>query len=362
VTEQCLDIICAAPLDTGYLIQLTIYKDSMIESQRDYHFPEFTGLPSDLIEQFLFQLYSPDCHLSGRIAAKTILLDVSLIEVSTISATVLSSLGIQKRVKLAPTTKNERTFWHSARTNVDYAIARYISQQSQYSTQFSLLAQSFLDADWAYIDCVDISHLQGQHTTASCVRFSVAGAEKSSFRAYSLDTGNDDYASMRAFIHRRYQGARQLAPANLLLIDGGLGQLSAIQKAFVDIKHPNPPHLLAICKAPGRRSGEEKYYTTTATDGAKSLDFPETVTRLLENIRDHAHRFAITRQRKKQLKASLESCLHAVPGLGNYRITQLLHYFGSFEVLTQASIEQIQQVPGISKNLAERIYNLLHKS
>ena len=95
--------------------------------------------------------------------------------------------------------------------------------------------------------------------------------------------------------------------------------------------------------------------------GVTKVELDKEVKRMLENLRDHAHRFAITKQRKKFLKSSLHSNLHDIPGLGPQRVTALIHHFGGLELLSKASIDQIAKVPGISKTMAEKIHALVHK-
>jgi len=275
-------------------------------------------------------------------------------------ASTLKQLAVHSQLKAKPSTQQERDCLENAQVNLQCTIERNSNQARYYQPAFQQLAQWFQDADWTCIDCVDISHIQGKHTTAACVRFTISGAEKLAFRSYDLQTGNDDYASMRAFVQKRFMKKSSLAPANLLLIDGGRGQLSAVFQAFQD-SGVVPPHLLAICKAPGRRSGEEKYYALSLDHGVKTMQVTAEVARMLENIRDHAHRFAISKQRQKHIKASLDTSFAAIPGLGPKRIRQLMHYFGGLEGITKASVKQIQQVPGISQALAERIHQLLHK-
>ena len=120
-------------------------------------------------------------------------------------------------------------------------------------------------------------------------------------------------------------------------------------------------NLLSICKAKGRRSGEESYYVLSLDQGVKKIHLDDDVKRMLENIRDHAHRFAINKQRKKQEKSSLQSTLLQIPGLGQKRLKSLLLHFGGLALLSQASVDQIANIKGISKALAEKIYNWFQK-
>lgn len=355
VGQRSLDIIAYSALNQGFLLQVTQYRASVVESKRDYHFPEATGFINDLLQQFIFQYYHKD-SVDPLPQVVLVLAHETSLQVQEVE--VVSPL--ETTLKFKPVTKDEKAFAQAALINLAHAVSRFTSQAQYYVSAFTDLAASFDDADWQVIDCVDISHIQGKHTTAACVRFGDSGPIKKEFRSYNLTTGNDDYASMRMFIQKRFSGSSSLTKPNLLLIDGGRGQLSSVAQAMEQLG-VEQVHLLAICKAPGRRSGEERYFALSLEHGVTQLALPAHVTRMLENIRDHAHRLAITKQRQKHLKTSLDSRFASIPGLGPKRIKQLMHYFGGLEQISKASVRQIEQVPGISKDLAERIHQLCHK-
>lgn len=357
--KHMLDIVSFSVLSSGFLIQVAAYRQSLVESQRDYFFPDASGLATDLIAQFIYQFYQNQS--TTQQIPQTILLDSPDFSHDQHDLSEFKQLIPSAKIKFKPSNKEERSFLQAAQTNFNCAMIRYMNQAQYFLPAFNQLASAFEDSDWSYIDCVDISHLQGKHTTAACVRFSISGPDKASFRSYNLNTGNDDYSSMREFVKKRFsQTKTQLALPNLLLIDGGRGQISSVSQALSEMKAPDL-HLLAICKAPGRKSGEEKYYALSLDQGIKRMFFSSEVTKMLENIRDHAHRFAITKQRKKHMKSSLESSFISISGLGPKRIKTLMHYFGGLEPITKASIKNLQQVPGISLELATRIHTLLHK-
>ncbi|MEC8882183.1 MAG: excinuclease ABC subunit UvrC [Pseudomonadota bacterium] len=357
--HQSLDIIVAQSLVSGFLIHVNQYRSNQMESRKEYFFPEANGFIEDVIRQFFYQYYT-DPYVMKSLPKTTLLYSPGL-EMENISALV-KSMKLRINLKHRASTNSERTFLKTAQTGMQFAVSRHANQAQYYLPAFIKLASVFNDGDWKFIDCVDISHFNGKHTNAACVRFSSSGPLKSSFRSYNLDTGNDDYASMRSFIQKRFNPEKpsSLLPPNLLLIDGGRGQLSSIYQALQ--KTPvEKLHLLSICKAPGRKSGEETYYMLSLDQGVTKVELDTDVKRMLENLRDHAHRFAITRQRKKFLKTSLHSNLLDIPGLGPQRVTSLIHHFGGLELLSKASIDQIVKVPGISKAMAEKIHTLVHK-
>ena len=358
-SRKSLDLIFCELLAHGFLVQLTCYRDSEVESRKDFYFPDVSGFMQELLAQFFLQYYQSAQPIHHP---DTVLIHVDQPLDLSQESSMMQEKGFGARLKYKPTTVDERSFVKAAQLNFDCAVERYTNQACYYTPAFDKLAQAFSDANWENIDCVDISHLQGQHTTAACVRFSVSGPVKSAFRSYNLDTGNDDYASMRSFVERRFMSKNQsLQKPNCLLIDGGRGQLSSVHKALQGLDVQDI-HLLAICKAPGRKSGQERYFALTLEHGVQQLQFDDDVSRMLENIRDHAHRFAITRQRKKHLKSSLSSSLECIEGLGPKRIKNLLHHLGGMQSIQEASVKQLHQVPGISYELAVRIHDFLHKT
>lgn len=354
--KQSLDIVVMESLLNGFVIQISQHRANRMESRKEFFFQE-TGFADDVMSQFFYQYYAslPE----DQSLPKTILLIADDLCDKSLTS-LIQSMGLKVSLKRDPTSATERALLQTALTSMQFSLSRHHSQALYYAPAFTALSSYFNDSDWQFIDCVDISHLGGQHTTAACIRFTPSGPLKSSFRSYQLDTGNDDYGSMRSFIKKRFgDGKSSLEFPNLLLIDGGKGQLSSVYESLQQ-QGVTSMHLLSICKAPGRKSGEESYYMLSLTQGVIQIDPDPGIRRMLENIRDHAHRFAITKQRKKHLKSSLQDDLQRVPGLGPQRLTHLMHHFGGMDILQQASVAQINQVPGISNALAEKIFAFLH--
>ena len=210
------------------------------------------------------------------------------------------------------------------------------------------------------IECFDISHLAGEKTVASCVVFDRNGPVKSEYRTLNIaDIGAaDDYAAIQQALSRRL---RKVKDGNgklpdIVLIDGGKGQLSAALEVMDELQVANVC-LLAISKGRERKAGSEQYWGVQSKSPIKMQSDAKL---LLQHIRDEAHRFAITGHRGRRDKSRRQSILEGIPGVGPRRRSALLKQFGGMQGLHRASTEDISQVPGISTSLAEKIFFELH--
>ena len=203
------------------------------------------------------------------------------------------------------------------------------------------------------IECYDISHLSGEETTGSMVVFSDGEADKKAYRRFKIKRDqNDDFASLREVLQRRFGEARQGNPAflpepDMILIDGGLGQVNAVARVLKDLQIDIPLFSLA-------KKQEEIYRPGSAQ--ALRLPPSDPGLKLLQRLRDEAHRFAIEYNRQRRQKKTRISSLDGIPGVGTQRKKALLAHFGSARRVSQASIEELQEVPGISSSLARNIY------
>ena len=211
------------------------------------------------------------------------------------------------------------------------------------------------------MECFDISHTQGNQTVASCVVFDESGPCKREYRRFNISniTPGDDYAAMQQVISRRFKHLKieQTLP-DIVIIDGGKGQISVVRQVLIDLGFEKIK-LLGIAKGPERKAGwerlilsDEKKEITLASDSP--------ALHLLQQIRDEAHRFAITMHRKKRQKAILDSSLESITGIGAKRRQALLRRFGGLRELAKAPIEEIAKVQGISLTLAAQIYEHFH--
>ena len=215
------------------------------------------------------------------------------------------------------------------------------------------------------IECFDISHTSGEATKASCVVFGREGALKSEYRLYNIRDiqAGDDYAAMRQVLSRRYDKLKQ-QPHNmpeLIFIDGGKGQLSSALEVLemleiFDVK-PNL-RVLGIAKGPARKAG----YEDIIDENFQELNIPMQAPALLliQQIRDEAHRFAITGHRQARAKIRKTSRLEDIPGIGAKRRQMLLQKFGGLQGVKSAGIEELMQIKGINSETAQVIYDSFH--
>jgi excinuclease ABC subunit C len=215
------------------------------------------------------------------------------------------------------------------------------------------------------MECFDISHTSGEATKASCVVFGREGPLKSDYRMFNIRdiTEGDDYAAMRQVLTRRYEKLRETPEIlpDIVFIDGGKGQLSSALEIFdgLDLFQLKPSmRVLGIAKGPDRRAGyediiDEQMQTLDIAMGTPAL-------LLIQQIRDEAHRFAITGHRKARGKARKASTLEEIPGIGARRRQQLLQAFGGLQGVKAAGIEELMQVRGINRETAQAIYDTFH--
>jgi len=239
-----------------------------------------------------------------------------------------------------------------------------LNEHSQIVSQFEALAQTLsLQETPSRIECFDISHTMGERTVGSCVVFDHQGAIKSDYRKFNIEgiTGGDDYAAMEQVLTRRYKRVLQddgKLP-DLVLIDGGKGQLGVAEKVFEELQLLDSVQLVGVSKGPERRAGEEQLHMV----GSPRPVYPgstSATSHLIQRIRDEAHRFAITGHRARRDKARTTSTLEQIEGIGEKKRRELLRHFGGLSEIKRAGIEDLTSVPGISPKLAERIYNQFH--
>ena len=248
------------------------------------------------------------------------------------------------------------------------AIAQRRLQQSSQQHRIDELAKILgMDSDGLNrLECFDISHTQGEATIASCVVYDEQNIQPSQYRRYNITTAKpgDDYAAMREVLTRRY-GKMQEAEANgeavkwpdVVLIDGGKGQIGVAVSVWEELGLHIP--LVGIAKGPERKAGMEELILPF-TGEVFHLPPNSPALHLLQTVRDESHRFAITGHRKKRDKARVTSSLSEIPGIGSKRRQALLTRFGGLRGVIAASREDLEKVEGISKALAETIYDHLH--
>ena len=211
------------------------------------------------------------------------------------------------------------------------------------------------------IECFDISHSSGELTVASCVVFDQEGPRKSDYRRFNIDgiVGGDDYAAMHQALTRRYSRLQKEDKAlpDLLLVDGGKGQLTQARHVFEELGIDQIT-LFGVAKGTTRKAGFETLITEQGLEKVLQADDPGL--HLIQQIRDEAHRFAITGHKNRRDKARRTSSLEGIAGVGPKRRRDLLKYFGGLQEVARASVDDMMKVPGINKKTAEEVYSALH--
>ena len=301
---------------------------------------------SDFIANFYFQV-------ADEVPAELI---VNVALPNTVDLEQALQQQFEKKIQIKHKVRETRAQWQElAEMNVQHAIKGKLANHLELNERFHQLEQ-VLDRPIDRIECFDISHTMGEATIASCVVFDSGGARKRDYRQFAIEdiTGGDDYAAMRQALTRRYK--KSMLP-DLLLIDGGKGQLHMAMQVMQDLGLD--AYMVGVSKGEGRKPGLE---TLHFTDGSKiQLAEDHKALHLIQQVRDEAHRFAITRHRAKRDKRRSSSVLEAIPGLGPKRRRDLLTHFGGIQGVLKASEKDLSFVPGLGPMLARTIYKTLHE-
>jgi len=260
-------------------------------------------------------------------------------------------------------TGDKRVWLKMAETNAQLALQQRAAQSANQKGRLIALREALgLGDSVERIECFDISHTMGEATVASCVVFDKGDMQNSEYRRYNITgiTPGDDYAAMRDALTRRYKkvAAGEGKLPDLVFIDGGKGQLGIAVEVMHEVGLPDIL-LVGIAKGEERRPGlEQMFFPDRDTPVGLMKDNPGL--HLLQQIRDEAHRFAITGHRARRGKARMHSSLEDIGGIGAKRRKSLLVRFGGLEGVKNASVDELTQVEGISQALAEKIYQELH--
>lgn len=313
--------------------------------------------PVDLITAFLSQHY-----LVGELShlPKTIIIPEELPEQAWLAEN-LSVLAKHKVHIVAKPKQDQRQWQLLALRNAEQALTQRLQDKLTVLDRLAMLSKDLgLNFTPQRIECFDISHFQGEATMASCVVMTQEGMAPQQYRRFSLKTvTNDDYGAMHEVLTRRYQRLvkEEAVLPDLILIDGGKGQLAVAQAVLAELALKIP--LLAIAKGVTRKPGFEILWSDWR-DSEFTLAADSMALHVLQQIRDEAHRFAITGQRQRLRKTRTSSVLESIPGIGPTRRRALLIRFGSLANLSKASVDELAKVPGFSKRLAQTLFDTLH--
>lgn len=354
------DVIGVASSAGLVCIQLLVIRGGRVLGSRAYFPNDRAGSSTEeILTSFITQHY-----LSAAMRAeipREIILDISLPESEWLEAAL--SEQSQHKVTLANNVRGERNKWlEIANTSAKQSVATRLLNKANTKERFETLKKELaLKTLPKRIECFDISHTMGEETVASCVVFNINGPMKSDYRRFNITgiTPGDDFAAMHQAITRRFkrlQAENENMP-DILLIDGGKPQLTAAQNVLTEL-NVHDVLLLGVAKGVTRKPGFETLYLTDKT----IIDLPpdSLALHLIQQIRDEAHRFAITGHRNRRDKKRVTSSLESIPGIGAKRRRELLRYFGGIQAINHASLEELAKVPGISQSLAERIFTALH--
>jgi len=313
---------------------------------------------AEVVQTFVGQFYLQGSE--ARTLPGDILLDFTLPERELLAESLSELAG--RRVSIQSKPRGDRArYLKLARTNAATALTTRLSQHSTIHQRLMALAE-FLELDKIKrMECFDISHTMGEQTIASCVVFDQNGPLRADYRRYNISgiTPGDDYAAMNQVLRRRYGKAiEEDKIPDVILIDGGKGQLSQAKQVFAELDVPwdkSRPILLGVAKGSDRKAGLETLFFEVEGEGV-SLPPDAPALHVIQHIRDDAHNHAISGHRKKRAKVKNTSALESIEGVGPKRRQQLLKYMGGLQPLMNASVEEIANVPGISHALAEKIY------
>lgn len=270
------------------------------------------------------------------------------------------------QVAISANVRGERLKWlQLAKENAENSLRNKLADKQGLHARFLSLQQELGLAEAPkHLECFDISHHQGEKTVASCVVFDRDGPVKSAYRRFNIEgiTPGDDYAAIHQAVSRRFKRIKQgeHAAPDILFIDGGKGQVHEAQKALAELDI-NSVMIVGVSKGPDRKPGMEKLILVDQNQplaihpGAAGL-------LLIQHIRDEAHRFAITGHRQRLGKAKKHSTLESIEGLGPKRRQLLLKQFGGLQGVTQAGVDALSSIDGISRQLAQRIYDSFHQA
>ncbi|WGE87864.1 excinuclease ABC subunit UvrC [Actinobacillus equuli subsp. haemolyticus] len=361
-----LDIISIAYQHGIACVHILFVRHGKVLGNRSY-FPkvpnntDLTELADTFVGQFYLQMNQ------HRTIPNQIIIDQPLSEAAAL-ANVLSE---QAGHKVSIVDKNIRgdksRYLALAKTNAEAALTLQLKQDTHIRHRYDSLKALLNLAEIKRMECFDISHTMGNQTVASCVVFDENGPLKSDYRRFNIEgiTGGDDYAAMEQALLKRYdRNLEEEKIPDIIFIDGGKGQLNRALETFASLNvswDKRKPLLIGVAKGVERKAGLE---TLLISKWDKEIHLPpdSPALHLIQHIRDESHNHAITGHRKKRQKAFTESGLESIAGVGAKRRQALLKYLGGMQGVKSATLEEIQSVPGISKQLAEVIFDTLQNS
>jgi excinuclease ABC subunit C len=353
-SEADADVVTVAEVAGVIAVNLTMIRGGRHLGDRSF-FPQHGegATLAEALEAFIAQHY-----LDHPIPARILISEA--IETDALEA--LLSEHAQKKISLLHRVTGERKVWIGmAQANARLSAERRSADRANQSQRLAALRDTLDLPQLNRIECFDISHTMGEATVASCVVYEGDDLKKSDYRRYNISgiTPGDDYAAMHAALIKRFHNSVEengVLP-DLLLIDGGKGQISMAVEAMTELGLGDVL-LLGVAKGEARKPGLETLIFADGRELKLAKDHPGF--HLIQQVRDEAHRFAITGHRAKRGKTRVQSTLEDIPGIGPKRRKQLLEHFGGLQGVRDAGIDALATVNGISRELAETLYYALH--
>ena len=355
-----VDVVAAMVSPGGACVHLISVRGGRVLGSKNF-FPQVAieEEPADVLAAFLAQYYlgSAERNLPNELIVNCVHEDFP-----TLAAAIAEVRG--RELAISHRVRGTRARWQQlAVTNAEQALVARLANRQHVAARMEALGEALgMDQPPQRLECFDISHSSGEATVASCVVFGPEGPLKSDYRRFNIEgvTAGDDYAAMHQALTRRFRRLKEGEGKmpDILLVDGGKGQLNMAREVLQELAVVDLV-LLGVAKGVTRKPGLETLYLNDA-EHEFTLPGDSPALHLIQQIRDEAHRFAITGHRARRGKARRTSSLEEVPGVGPKRRRDLLKHFGGLQELTRASAEEIAKAPGISKKLAESIYTALH--
>jgi excinuclease ABC subunit C len=352
-----LDIVAMAKQGGSVCIQVFFIRSGRNLGNKAF----FPTVPQEATDEVVLGAFVAQYYLEKPVPSE-IILSQKLQDESLIEEVLSRQAG--RKVRLSSGVRGERARWlKMAKGNAEIALQARLSVRMDMQERVEALQQLLeLPALPERMECYDISHTQGESTVASCVVFNEQGPLKSDYRRFNIEgiTASDDYGAMRQALERRYRRIKQgeVPLPDLLFIDGGKGQLAAAHGVLQDLG-VSGLMLIGVAKGVDRKAGMEQLFLL-GRNSPIILPPDSPALHLIQQIRDEAHRFAITAHRQRRSKKRNRSVLEDIPGIGPKRRQRLLKQFGGLQELSRAGVEDLASVEGVSQTLAEQIYQAFH--
>ena len=321
----------------------------------------FPKVPLESAAPAVLSAFIPQYYL-GKDVPSELLLSHTLDDGDLIAELLTGQAG--HRVELCANVRGDRARWvKMALHNAEHALNSYNNTRKGFSGRMRSLSSVLgLDEMPERVECFDISHTGGESTVASCVVFGVEGALKSDYRRFNIRDvqPGDDYGAMEQALLRRYTRLKkgECRLPDLLLVDGGKGQVNAAIKALEELQIIDV-RIIGVAKGPGRKPGLETLHVYGEKE-ALTLSADSPALHLIQQIRDEAHRFAITGHRQRRAKTRRTSPLEQIPGVGPKRRQQLLQQLGGLREVARAGVDDLTRIKGVNRKLAQQIYDAFH--